>query len=140
MATTSALLAADLILLLHILFVAFVIASLILILIGWRRNWHWVRNRWFRLLHVLAIAVVVIQSWLGVICPLTTLEMALRDRAGDAVYTGSFISHWLQTLLYYQAPAWVFAVGYSLFGALVLASWILVRPRARRKKQGSADN
>jgi len=31
--------------------------------------------------------------------------------------------------LYFQAPAWVFAVCYTVFGAIVAASWIWVRPR-----------
>jgi hypothetical protein len=71
----------------------------------------------------------VVQSWLAAICPLTTLEMTFRSRAGDAVYPGSFIGHWLETLLYYDAPAWVFVLCYTAFGALVLASWFWVRPR-----------
>jgi polyferredoxin len=75
---------------------------------------------------------VVVQAWLGRICPLTVWESALRERAGDAVYTGSFIAYWLDELLYYQAPAWVFTLVYSLFGALVLASWYFVRPRPVR--------
>jgi hypothetical protein len=75
--------------------------------------------------------VVVVQSWLGVICPLTTFEMALRTRAGEAGYPGSFIAHWVETILYYQAPPWVFMVCYTAFGALVIASWFWVRPRRR---------
>ena len=100
------LLGADLLLALHVLFVAFVIFGLVLILLGRLRNWSWVRNPYFRIAHLVAIGVVVIQSWIGVICPLTTWEMALRERAGDAVYTGSFIANWLEQLLYYRAPAW----------------------------------
>ena len=96
-------LAADAILLLHVLFVAFVLVGLTLIFVGNALAWSWVRNPWFRIAHLAAIGVVVIQSWFGVICPLTTWEMALRSRAGDAMYSGSFISHWLETLLYYQA-------------------------------------
>ena len=80
--------AADAILLLHVLFVAFVVLGLVLVFVGRALGWFWVRNRWFRLLHLIAIAVVVIQSWLRVICPLTTLEMEFRSRAGDAVYPG----------------------------------------------------
>ncbi|MCP4299138.1 MAG: DUF2784 domain-containing protein, partial [Gammaproteobacteria bacterium] len=68
-------------------------------------------------------------SWLGVICPLTTWEMVLRERAGAATYSGTFISHWLETILYYQAPAWVFTVCYTVFAAVVVASWFWVRPR-----------
>ena len=64
-------LAADLILVLHTLFVAFVVLSLPAILLGGVLAWPWVRNRCFRLLHLAAIAFVVVQSWLGMICPLT---------------------------------------------------------------------
>lgn len=124
------LLAADLLLLLHVLFVAFVILGLVLVIVGKPMNWCWVRNPWFRLAHLVAIAVVVLQSWLGAICPLTTWEMALRARAGAATYTGAFVAHWLERLLYYQAPAWVFVVCYTVFGAAVVASWFWVRPRS----------
>jgi hypothetical protein len=123
--------AADLLLGLHVLFVAFVLLGLVLILAGRPLLWQWVRNRWFRLAHLAAIGVVVLQSWLGIICPLTTWEMALRERAGDAVYSGGFIAHWLEQLLYFEAPAWVFTAAYSVFGALVVFSWFWVRPRMR---------
>lgn len=123
------LLAADLLLLSHVLFVVFVIFGLVLILVGKLADWAWVRNRRFRVAHLAAIGIVVLQSWLGVVCPLTAWEMALRERAGEVAYSGTFISHWLETLLYYQAPAWVFAVCYTLFGLVVAASWIWVRPR-----------
>ena len=123
------LLAADAVLLLHVLFVSFVITGLALVLAGKPAGWTWVRNPWFRLTHLTAIGIVVLQSWFGLICPLTTLEMALRQRAGDAVYSGTFISHWLDSILYYEAPAWVFAVCYTVFGALVVLSWFWVRPR-----------
>lgn len=123
------LLAADAILVTHTLFVAFVVFGLVLIPIGKLRAWRWVRNPWFRLLHLLAIGVVVLQAWFSVICPLTIWEMALRERAGDTVYSGSFIVHWLDSILYYRAPEWVFVTGYTAFGALVVVSWFWVRPR-----------
>jgi hypothetical protein len=126
---TLYLFAADVLLFTHVLFVAFVIAGLLLIFAGKLFSWSWVRNPWFRTAHLIGIGVVVLQSWLGVICPLTTWEMALRTAAGDAVYGGSFISHWLESLLYYHAPKWVFMVCYTLFGSLVVVSWFWVRPR-----------
>ena len=121
---------ADALLLLHILVVVFVVTGLAVIYIGWTLAWSWVRNPWFRLLHLVAIAIVVLQSWVGVICPLTTWEMSLRKQAGDIVYTGSFITHWLETLLYYQAPAWIFTTAYTTFGVIVVASWFVVQPRS----------
>lgn len=122
-------LAADALLFAHVLFVAFVVVGLVLILIGKLRAWAWVRNPWFRIAHLAAIGVVTVQSWFGVVCPLTTWEMLLRERAGEAAYSGTFVSHWLEVLLYYRAPAWVFAVCYTVFAAAVVVSWLWVRPR-----------
>jgi hypothetical protein len=123
-------LVADAILVMHVLFVAFVVLSLLLIFVGKFLSWLWVRNPWFRVTHLLGVGVVVLQAWFGVICPLTIWEMDLRSKAGETIYESSFITHWLNELLYYQAPSWVFVVCYTVFGGLVLASWFLVRPRA----------
>jgi hypothetical protein len=130
-------LAADGLLVLHTLFVAFVVVGLVLVVFGGLRQWQWVRNPWFRLLHLGAIGFVVVQSWAGQLCPLTVWENALRRRAGEAGYSQSFIGHWLETLLYYDAPAWVFVVAYTAFGTLVLASWWWVKPRFSRSAQKS---
>jgi hypothetical protein len=121
-------LAADILLIIHVLFVVFVVVGLLLIFIGKVQQWQWVRWPWLRVAHLVGIGIVVVQSWLGVICPLTIWEMMLREKAGEAVYVGSFISHWLSTLLYYQAPDWVFVVVYTAFGAVVVFSWVWVRP------------
>lgn len=133
MPSSLLLLLADAVLLLHVLFVAFVVLGLLAIYLGGLLGWHWVRHRWFRLVHLGAIGYVVVQAWLGAVCPLTTLEMALRAEASSATYAGSFIQHWLQRLLYYTAPEWVFVAVYTLFGSLVLASWWVVRPVARQR-------
>lgn len=120
---------ADGVLALHVAVVLFVVLGLVLVLAGNAIGWKWVNHLWFRLAHLAAIAVVVAQAWLGVICPLTTLEMWLRRRAGQSGYEGSFIEHWLQQLLYYDAPAWVFIALYTGFGLLVAATWWWFPPR-----------
>lgn len=120
---------ADSLLVLHVAFVAYVVLGLLMIYLGQFLNWAWVRNLWFRVTHLIAIGIVVVQSWLGVICPLTTWEMALRSQAGGASYEGSFIQHWLHAILYISAPEWVFILSYSVFGGLVLLSWFIIRPR-----------
>ena len=131
-AETAYRLAADGLLVLHVLFVAFLVLGLLAIYAGRWLGWRWVRNYRFRLLHLAGIGFVVLQSWAGAICPLTTWEMQLRTMAGQSSYQGSFIQYWLQQLLYYDAPAWVFILAYSVFGGLVLASWFIVKPRKRR--------
>lgn len=134
------LLAADVVLYIHVLFVVFVVVGLALIFTGKWLGWAWIRNGWFRLLHLVAIAIVVLQAWLGVICPLTTLEMWLRQKAGDAVYPGSFIAHHVEKFLYYDAPAWVFTLAYTAFGLLVVSSWLWIRPDPiNRKNSGGAQ-
>jgi hypothetical protein len=119
---------ADAVLIFHVLIAVFIISGLIIILVGGILKWNWVRNPWFRSIHLLAIGVVALQSWCGVICPLTTWEMSLREISGQDTYEGGFIAHWLQQILYYDAPQWVFVVCYSIVGFLVVASWIVYRP------------
>ncbi len=120
---------ADLILALHVAFVAFVVIGLALIWIGQFAGWTWVRNLRFRIAHLAAIAIVVAQAWVGMICPLTTLEQSLRSRGGAEPYSGSFIAHWLQRLIFFDAEPVVFTVGYTLFAGLVVGSWWVCRPR-----------
>lgn len=114
---------ADAVLVVHLAIAAFVVAGLVVAIVGNLRGWRWANHRGFRVAHGAAIAVVVAEAWLGLVCPLTTLEMWLRGRAGGPAYGGGFVEHWLQELLYYSAPPWVFVLGYSVFGALVIATW-----------------
>jgi hypothetical protein len=125
---------ANAVLLLHVGVVLFIVASLPLILLGGALRWRWVRTWWFRALHLLAIVVVVGQSWAGIMCPLTTLEQALRRQAGQVSYEGDFIAYWLSKLLFFQAPPWVFIVVYTIFGALVLLGMVFVRPKSLRQR------
>ncbi|GAA5170566.1 DUF2784 domain-containing protein [Viridibacterium curvum] len=124
---------ANLTLILHIAIVLFVVGGLLLVLVGNLRGWRWVNALWFRLVHLATILFVVLESWVGVVCPLTTLEMWLRRQARQEGYAGGFIEHWLQSLLYFNAPPWVFTLAYSLFGLAVLASWWYFPPRSGRK-------
>ncbi|MBS4049802.1 MAG: DUF2784 domain-containing protein, partial [Methylomonas sp.] len=70
-----------------------------------------------------AIAFVAAQAWLGALCPLTALESWLRVQAGEEGYGKSFIEHWLQRIVFHEAPAWVFTLAYSVFALLVVAAW-----------------
>ncbi|MEM6852875.1 MAG: DUF2784 domain-containing protein [Planctomycetota bacterium] len=115
-------LAADAMLLLHVAVVAFVILGLVLTLLGGALKWQWVRNRWFRGVHLLFIAVIVAQAWLGIVCPLTTWEMQLRQAAGQQTYDETFVAYWLGNLLFIEAEWWAFAIAYSVFGGLVALS------------------
>jgi polyferredoxin len=114
---------ADAVLLLHFGIVAFVVGGLLLVVVGNLAGWPWVNRLWLRLAHLVAIGTVVAESWLGFTCPLTTLESRLRRLAGTPSYSESFVEHWVQRVLFYEAPSWVFVAGYTVFGLLVLVSW-----------------
>ncbi len=119
---------ANLVLVTHALFVAFVILGLLAILLGGYRRWGWARNRWFRAVHLAAISVVVAESWLGLICPLTEWENSLRTAGGEHVYADSFLQHWVHVLLFYDFAPWVFTLAYTVFAILVVCAWVLVPP------------
>src|SRR5216117_1338477 len=122
------LLLADAILLLHFLFVALVVGGLVLIWVGYFAGWKFVRNPWFRIAHLLAMAFVVGESILGTMCPLTTSEDRLRMRAGEGTtYAGSFIQYWIHRVMFFEIPERVFTAIYIAFLALIFLSLIVVR-------------
>jgi hypothetical protein len=126
---------ANLILATHALFVAFVVLGLVAVLLGKYRHWGWVRNLRLRLTHLVAIGIVIAESWLGLVCPLTEWESRSREAAGGAAYSSSFIQHWLHEILFYDFDPWVFTAAYTLFGILVLLAWLLVPPEPPRNKK-----
>ena len=129
---------ADVVVVAHAAFIGFVLAAMLLILLGMGLRWSWIRNFWFRIIHFAMIALVVVQSLAGITCPLTTLEKHFRGLAGESTYPGSFIGHWADQLIFYHGPEWVFTTCYSLFGAAVLLTLILCPPRRPRlRKRGS---
>ena len=116
---------ADTVLVLHLLFVVFVVGGFALILAGAALHWSWVRARRFRLAHLGAILLVAAESLAGIACPLTVWEDALR-RAGPQ--QASFVGRWVARLLYYDFPEWMFAAAYTVFALAVALAWRLVPP------------
>ncbi len=120
---------ADLVAVVHFGYVAFVVLGLVAILAGLVRQWAWTRNFWFRTIHLLLIAVVVIESLGGIVCPLTTWERALRGLDAEAGQPGSFVGRIVNRLLFFDLPEWVFRVLHCMFGAAVLMTFVLAPPR-----------
>ncbi len=119
---------ADVVAVVHASYILFVVGGQILILSGWVAGWVWTRHMVFRTLHLAAIGFVVIEAWAGVLCPLTAIENRLRQTAGNNPYESSFIGYWIDRLIYYSAPEWVFILVYSIFALVVLATFIFYPP------------
>jgi len=101
---------ADLVLIVHLGFVVFVVAGGLLVL-------RWPRVAW---VHLPAAAWGVAIELFGWTCPLTPLENELRQAAGAAAYTGSFVEHYLVPVVY--PPGLTRAVQIALGVALAALS------------------
>jgi len=115
---------ADAVLVVHLMFVAFVVGGLAFIWIGAMCGWQVIRNFLFRVLHLAAILFVCAEALIGVACPLTVWEDELRGRPAE---TG-FIARLLHRILYYDFPGWGFLTLYLLFALAVAASFVLIPP------------
>jgi len=115
---------ADLILVVHFAFVAFVVGGFASIWIGAALRWHWIRNARFRIAHLAAIGFVALESLAGMMCPLTVWEDALRGRQSEL----GFIARWIHSVMFYDLPAWVFTALYVGFALAVAGTWWLIPP------------
>jgi hypothetical protein len=116
---------ADLVLVVHLAFVLFVVLGGLLVL-------RWPRLAW---LHVPAAIWGVLIEYTGWICPLTPLENSFRMRGGEAGYSGGFIEHYIQPLLY---PAGLTRSTQVVLGSLALVlnltAYAIVVSRMRRRE------
>jgi Protein of Unknown function (DUF2784) len=120
---------ADTIVVVHFLIVLFVLAGVPLVYLGVALRWAWVRSWHWRVLHLGAILFIAAESLLGIACPLTVWEYVLRGQQS----THGFIESWVDRILFYDAPPWVFTVSYLAFAALVVVTWLAVPPIRQRR-------
>src|SRR5207249_10506016 len=113
----------------HVAYVAFIVVGLLLILVGVVFRWQWVRNFWFRLAHLIAIAIVAVEAAFNYECPLTTLENQLRTWGEQEASGESFIARMMHFFIVHPWPEWVFPVLHIGFAVLVLLTFVLARPR-----------
>ena len=126
---------ADLIVIAHFAFVLFVVGGLAAIWIGATVGWRWVRNRGFRGAHFAAICVVAAEALVGLVCPLTAWEDALRGAHSN---TG-FVARWIHRVMFFSFPEWVFTAAYVLFALAVAVTLWLVPPRRHDHRHGEFD-
>jgi hypothetical protein len=118
---------ADALVAVHLAVAVFIVAGLVLTWIGAGLDWRWVRNPWFRYLHLAAIVFVAAEALAGMACPLTVWEDMLRGGARP----DSFVGRWMRRLLFYEAPEWIFTTAYCAWAAASVLTLVLVPPRRR---------
>jgi hypothetical protein len=124
---------ADVVVVAHTAYFSFVVLGLVAILAGIAFRWKWIRNPWFRWIHISTIGIVVAEALAGIKCPLTVWERQLRLGAGQVAYAGDFIEYWTHRLLFCHFEPWVFTVAHVAFGLAVLGAFIIAPPRPRTR-------
>ncbi|HXI62430.1 MAG TPA: DUF2784 domain-containing protein [Pyrinomonadaceae bacterium] len=128
-------LAADALVGIHILYVAYIVVGLVLILVGLRRKWKWIRNPWFRITHLVAILIVIYEIIVRANCPLTTWEMQLRGVAGQPVNQTTFMDRLLTFILVADAPRWLVSGLYFAFGLAITLLFVFAPPHWKRVRE-----
>jgi hypothetical protein len=116
---------AGLVVILHLLFVLFVVLGGFLVL----------RWRWLAWIHLPAALWGIGIEWLGGVCPLTPLEIYFRRLGGEAGYTGGFVEHYILPVLYPDGLTPEIEIGLGVLVLVVnaVAYAVLIRRRRRRR-------
>lgn len=116
---------AALVLFFHVGVIVFNLFGMVAVPLGHWRGWRFVRVRWWRALHVAALAAVAGQALLGRACFLTLWQDALL---GMPARTTPLVMGWVDRLLFWPLPLWFFAALYVALLLYVLLLWRLVPP------------
>jgi hypothetical protein len=122
---------AELILAVHVGIILFNIFGMVVVPLGAWRGWRFVRVGWWRALHLLAMLTVAAQALLGRACFLTLWQAGLES---DTNAPQPMIYAFVNRLIFWQLPLWVFTVAYVVLLVYTLALWGLVRPRWRLRR------
>ena len=117
----------------HLVIINFNLAGLFVIPLGGWLGWRLVRIRWLRLLHLVLWLVVAAQAVAGQACILTILQDGLVGVQGKSA---PMVMSFINRLIYWPLPIWVFAAGYVAVLLYTVALWFLVPPDPAWRKRG----
>ena len=120
---------ADLVLIFHFGIVIFISSLFVIIPIGYKFEWEWLKNRKIRLIHFFLIFLVTTETVFGLMCPLTLIEHNLRG----VFFSNSFVSIWLQKFLYWNFPKEFFVITYVFCLMWTIFMWNKFPPNKKEK-------
>ena len=118
---------ADIILILHFLVVIFITVGFLLVPIGYYYDWRWIKNFKLRLFHFGLMFIVTFETLVGITCPLTSIENYLRGINNSK----SFISFWIEKIIYWDFPTSFFIFLYFVFLGWTLLMWEIYPPKLK---------
>ena len=119
---------ADILLMFHFSIVFFITSGFLLIPIGYKFNWVWVKNLKLRIFHFGMIIFITLETLFGITCPLTLMENSLRGINNS----NSFISYWINQVIYWNFPSQFFIILYFICLGWTFVMWILFQPRIKK--------
>ena len=131
-------LTANFILVIHFAWVVWMIAGILLAVLGfrWPRLWGW---RIFRIAHLVGlIGTATVPFWAGGICPLTTLDWQMRSPDPASGEPQPFLVYWLDRLLYWDVDPLVLSLAIAAGALLTVIVFILHPPWRYRGKSSPA--
>ena len=114
----------EIVLLFHFTIFLFMISSFFFIPFGYYKNWKWVKNKNYRLTHLFLMGIILIETILGFMCPLTILENFLRN--GTKV--NNKFTEIIHLIMYWDLPSYQFIILYLLSLLYLIFLWCFFKP------------
>ena len=114
----------EIVLLFHFCIFLFIITSFIFIPLGYHKKWKWVKNKYYRLIHLVLMGIIFIETILGFMCPLTILENFLRND----IKINNKITQIIHQIMYWDLPTYQFIILYLLSLLYLIFLWFFFKP------------
>ena len=114
----------EIVLLFHFCIFLFIILSFFLIPFGYYQKWEWVKNKYYRLIHIVLMGIIFIETILGFMCPLTVLENFLRNN----IEINNKITQIIHQIMYWDLPSYQFIILYLLCLLYLIFLWFFFKP------------
>jgi hypothetical protein len=121
---------ADLVVAIHLGYVAYVLLGQLAIIVAAPFRWQWARNPWFRFTHLAAIGIVAYEAIFNIRCPLSIWEEKLRVMGGGEAIGETFMGRLLHNVLFIDnMPEIFFTTAYVAMFILVIQGLVMYPPR-----------
>ena len=114
----------EIVLLFHFCIFLFMTLSFFLIPLGYYQKWEWVKNKYYRLIHLVLMGIIFIETILGFMCPLTILESFLRND----IEINNKITQIIHQIMYWDLPTYQFIILYLLSILYLIFLWFFLKP------------
>jgi hypothetical protein len=126
---------ANLVAVLHLAYFLFIVLGTVAIVAGPSLRWRWIHNLWFRIFHIAAVYLVLIEDLFHIPCLLNVLQWGLRSANGRNPQATEGVGVVLDALLFSTIPGWVLDVMYVSLGVGLPVLLYLVPPMWRRDRR-----